>query len=169
MRAMMTGMINNIISSYFRLNRLMKVFVLLSLSIVSLLFNMFAGLLFFGDPLEDILGIWVVLMINQGAMIALTALLIECIQAQEYMHKSLLKHEKMVTVSHFAASVSHELRNPLQSIKGFIQLMKEYKYSRSVSNSHKHRHQINQQPPLWRLLVYLMCHLMNIWENRLFF
>lgn len=115
---------------YMRINRLMKVVVLFSISIVSLLFNMFAGLLFFGDPIHDIIGIWVVLVINQGAMIALTALLIERIQAQEYMHNSLLKHEKMVTVSHFAASVSHELRNPLQSIKGFIQLMKEYEYSR---------------------------------------
>jgi len=70
------------------------------------------------------------LMINQGTIIVLTALLIEHMQRQEYMYNSLLKHEKMETVSHFAAAVSHELRNPLQSIKGFIQLMKEYEYSR---------------------------------------
>ncbi|MGH2317140.1 ATP-binding protein [Planococcus sp. SE5232] len=115
---------------YMRINRLGKIALVFCISIVSLLFNMFAGAFFFGDPLHDIIGIWVMLMINQGTIIVLTALLIEHMQRQEYMYNSLLKHEKMETVSHFAAAVSHELRNPLQSIKGFIQLMKEYEYSR---------------------------------------
>ncbi|WP_298827088.1 HAMP domain-containing sensor histidine kinase [uncultured Planococcus sp.] len=115
---------------YMRINRLRKIALVFCISIASLLFNMFAGAFFFGDPLDDIIGIWVMLMINQGTIIVLTALLIEHMQRQEYMYNSLLKHEKMETVSHFAAAVSHELRNPLQSIKGFIQLMKEYEYSR---------------------------------------
>ena len=115
---------------YMRINRLGKIVLVFCISIASLLFNMFAGAFFFGDPLHDIVGIWVMLMLNQGTIIVLTALLIEHIQRQEYMYNSLLKHEKMETVSHFAAAVSHELRNPLQSIKGFIQLMKEYEYSR---------------------------------------
>lgn len=115
---------------YMRINRLGKIALVFCISIASLLFNMFAGAFFFGDPLHDIIGIWVMLMINQGTIIVLTALLIEHMQRQEYMYNSLLKHEKMETVSHFAAAVSHELRNPLQSIKGFIQLMKEYEYSR---------------------------------------
>lgn len=115
---------------YMRINRLGKIALVFCISIASLLFNMFAGAFFFGDPLDDIIGIWVMLMLNQGTIIVLTALLIEHMQRQEYMYNSLLKHEKMETVSHFAAAVSHELRNPLQSIKGFIQLMKEYEYSR---------------------------------------
>lgn len=115
---------------YMRINRLMKVTLLFSISVISLLFNMFAGYFIFNDPIHDIMGIWIMLMLNQGAVTALTALLIEHIQRQEYMYNSLLKHEKMETVSHFAAAVSHELRNPLQSIKGFVQLMKEYDYSR---------------------------------------
>jgi len=115
---------------YMRINRLMKVVLVFIISIVSLLFNMLVGYFFFGDPIHDIIGIWLVLMLNQGAITALTALLIEHIQRQEYMYNSLLKHEKMETVSHFAAAVSHEFRNPLQSIKGFVQLMKEYDYSR---------------------------------------
>ncbi|MBT2571210.1 HAMP domain-containing sensor histidine kinase [Planococcus sp. ISL-110] len=115
---------------YMRIKRFGKIVLVFCISIASLLFNMFAGAYFFGDPLHDIIGIWLMLMINQGTIIVLTALLIEHIQRQEYMYNSLLKHEKMETVSHFAAAVSHELRNPLQSIKGFIQLMKEYEYSR---------------------------------------
>lgn len=115
---------------YMRVSRFGKIALVFCISIASLFFNMFAGAFFFGDPIHDILGIWVMLMINQGTIIVLTALLIEHMQRQEYMYNSMLKHEKMETVSHFAAAVSHELRNPLQSIKGFIQLMKEYDYSR---------------------------------------
>ncbi|MDN3425821.1 ATP-binding protein [Microbacterium sp. APC 3898] len=115
---------------YMRINRLGKIALVFCISIASLLFNMFAGAFFFGDPLHDIIGIWVMLMLNQGTIIVLTALLIEHMQRQEYMYNAMLKHEKMETVSHFAAAVSHELRNPLQSIKGFIQLMHEYEYSR---------------------------------------
>ncbi|ANU12187.1 two-component sensor histidine kinase [Planococcus antarcticus DSM 14505] len=115
---------------YMRLKRFGKIVLVFCISIASLLFNMLAGAYFFGDPIHDIIGIWVMLIINQGTIIVLTALMIEHMQRQEYLYNSLLKHEKMETVSHFAAAVSHELRNPLQSIKGFIQLMKEYDYSR---------------------------------------
>ena len=71
------------------------------------------------------------LMLNQGGIIILTALLIEHLQKQEYLFNSLMRHEKMETVSHFAAAVSHELRNPLQSVKGFVQLLQEYEYPRA--------------------------------------
>ncbi|KAA0958641.1 two-component sensor histidine kinase [Planococcus sp. ANT_H30] len=115
---------------YMRINRSRKIMLIFSISITSLLFNLFAGAFFFGNPIHDIVGIWIMLMINQSTIIALTALMIEHMQRQEYMYEAFLKHEKMETVSHFAAAVSHELRNPLQSIKGFVQLMKEYEYSR---------------------------------------
>ena len=116
--------------AYMRMKRYAKVICVFFISIVSLMFNMFAGYFLFGDPIHDILGVWLMLMLNQGAMIVLTALLIEHILRQEYMLNSLLKHEKLESVSHFAASVSHELRNPIQSIKGFVQLMQTYEYSR---------------------------------------
>lgn len=115
---------------YLRVSRTGKVALVFFISILSLAFNMLAGNLLFGDPIHDIVGIWVMLMLNQSAAIALTALLIEHILRQEYLLNSLVKHEKLETVSHFAASVSHELRNPIQSVKGFIQLMNEHEYSR---------------------------------------
>lgn len=37
----------------------------------------------------------------------------------------MIKNEKMYVIGQLAASVAHEIRNPLTSIKGFIQLMKE--------------------------------------------
>lgn len=116
---------------YRKVNRWWKAVLVFSISIVSLLFNLFAGYFFFGDPIHDLIGIWLMLMLNQGGIIILTALLIEHLQKQEYLYNSLMRHEKLETVSHFAAAVSHELRNPLQSIKGFVQLMQEYEYPRA--------------------------------------
>lgn len=115
---------------YMRIHRTGKVGFVFFITFLSFLFNLLAGYFLFGDPIHDLFDIWLLLMLNQGAVIALAALLIEHILRQEYMLSSLMKHEKLETVSHFAASVSHELRNPLQSIKGFLQLMQEQEYSR---------------------------------------
>ena len=115
---------------YMRMNRVGKTILIFAITIISLIFNMFAGLWLFGDPIVGLLSIWLMLMLNQGAFTVIAALLIEYIHRQEYLLNSVMKHEKLETVSHFAASVSHELRNPIQSIKGFVQLMKEHEYSR---------------------------------------
>lgn len=115
---------------YTRINRLGKVGLVFAISIVSLSFNMLAGHWLFGNPIGSLYSLWLMLMLNQGVVTAIAALLIEHILRQEFMLNSLVKHEKLETVSHFAASVSHELRNPIQSIKGFVQLMKEHEYSR---------------------------------------
>lgn len=115
---------------YMRINRSGKVALVFAISILSLGFNAIVGHFLFGNPYHDFTDIWLMLILNQGAVIALAALLIEHILRQEYLLSSLVKHEKLETVSNFAASVSHELRNPIQSIKGFIQLLKEHEYSR---------------------------------------
>lgn len=115
---------------YMRINRPEKIALVFIISILSLTFNAVVGHFVFGNPYHDLVDIWLMLMLNQGAVIALAALLIEHILRQEYLLNSLVKHEKLETVSNFAASVSHELRNPIQSIKGFVQLMKEHEYSR---------------------------------------
>ena len=116
---------------YGKINRWWKAVLVFSISIASLLFNMLAGYFIFGNPIHNLIGIWLMLMLNQGGIIILTALLIEHLQKQEYLYNSLMRHEKLETVSHFAAAVSHELRNPLQSVKGFVQLLQVYEYPRA--------------------------------------
>ncbi|AQQ55000.1 two-component sensor histidine kinase [Planococcus lenghuensis] len=115
---------------YLRMGWLAKILFVFLVSITSLLFNLVAGHLLFGDPIHHIVDVWLMLMLNQGMIAAIAALLIERIQRQEYMLNALIKHEKLETVSHFAASVSHELRNPIQSIKGFVQLLNNHEYDR---------------------------------------
>jgi two-component system sporulation sensor kinase A len=49
------------------------------------------------------------------------------ITQQKTAEALLLKREKLSVVGELAAGIAHEIRNPLTSIKGFIQMMKETK------------------------------------------
>lgn len=49
-------------------------------------------------------------------------LLIEVIRTNSDLLEKLIKAEKLKIVSHLAASISHEVRNPLTTCKGFLQL-----------------------------------------------
>jgi two-component system sporulation sensor kinase B len=49
-------------------------------------------------------------------------ILIEIIRMNAELLEKLMKAEKLKVVSHLAASISHEVRNPLTTCKGFLQL-----------------------------------------------
>jgi two-component system sporulation sensor kinase B len=53
--------------------------------------------------------------------------LVESIREQQLVLQKLVRMEKMEVVSHLAASISHEIRNPLTSTRGFLQLLSESK------------------------------------------
>lgn len=55
----------------------------------------------------------------------MATLLIEVIRMNSDMLEKLMKAEKLEIVSHLAASISHEVRNPLTSCKGFLQLSQQ--------------------------------------------
>ncbi|MDZ5473914.1 ATP-binding protein [Bacillus sp. 31A1R] len=48
--------------------------------------------------------------------------IIRDITEQKRNHHKLIQSEKLNTVGHLAASIAHEIRNPLTSLKGFLQL-----------------------------------------------
>lgn len=50
--------------------------------------------------------------------------IVETLKDAVLMRSKLLKVEKMEVVSQLAASISHEVRNPLTVVKGFVQLLK---------------------------------------------
>ncbi|GLH62460.1 HAMP domain-containing sensor histidine kinase [Parageobacillus sp. G301] len=50
--------------------------------------------------------------------------IMETLKEATMMRSKLVKIEKMEVVSQLAASISHEIRNPLTVVKGFIQLLK---------------------------------------------
>jgi two-component system sporulation sensor kinase B len=51
--------------------------------------------------------------------------LTEMIRTNYILQLESIKYEKMQVVSHLAASLSHEIRNPLTTVKGFLQLIHE--------------------------------------------
>jgi two-component system, sporulation sensor kinase B len=55
----------------------------------------------------------------------MATLLIEVIRMNSDMLEKLMKAEKLEIVSHLAASISHEVRNPLTTCKGFLQLSQQ--------------------------------------------
>lgn len=59
----------------------------------------------------------------QCALAALSVYLIEAIRKHYRMQEEILYSEKMKVVSELAASVAHEVRNPLTTVRGFIQLL----------------------------------------------
>lgn len=53
--------------------------------------------------------------------------LTEILRTTYILHLEAMKYEKMEIVSHLAASISHEIRNPLTAVNGFLQLLLEHK------------------------------------------
>ncbi|WP_052487249.1 ATP-binding protein [Gordoniibacillus kamchatkensis] len=72
----------------------------------------------FDAPLST-LGIYVL----QGLLVALCVYLLESIHKYSVIQEEVQKSEKIKIVSDIAASVAHEIRNPLTSVRGFIQLL----------------------------------------------
>ncbi len=52
--------------------------------------------------------------------------LCEVLRTFHLLQMESIKFEKMETVSHLAASISHEVRNPLTVVRGFLQLVHEH-------------------------------------------
>lgn len=63
--------------------------------------------------------------IIQFVAICMTVYLVEFIIGYFKMQKELYEIEKMRVVSQIAASVSHEIRNPLTTVKGLLQVFRE--------------------------------------------
>ena len=53
----------------------------------------------------------------------ISTLILEVILTNFQVMQKLIKAEKIQTVSHLAASISHEVRNPLTASRGFIQML----------------------------------------------
>jgi two-component system sporulation sensor kinase B len=58
----------------------------------------------------------------QGLIVGLCVYLIEFLNRYFHMQEEVMKSEKTKMVSEMAASVAHEIRNPLTTVRGFIQL-----------------------------------------------
>jgi two-component system, sporulation sensor kinase B len=58
----------------------------------------------------------------------------EVMRETVYLNKQVIKAEKLEIVSHLASSISHEVRNPLTVVKGFLQLLTKDKLDEEKRN-----------------------------------
>jgi two-component system sporulation sensor kinase B len=65
------------------------------------------------------------LFILQSLILLLSIYFIEVMISNKKLRDKLVQSEKTEMISHLAASISHEIRNPLTVAKGFVQLIKE--------------------------------------------
>ncbi|MGM0839919.1 MAG: ATP-binding protein [Bacillota bacterium] len=70
---------------------------------------------------------YIYLVLIPLAATIISVMIAEMIRKLMMMRRTLSQHEKLQVVSQLAASISHEVRNPLTSSKGFLQLMREEK------------------------------------------
>lgn len=70
-------------------------------------------------PLEQ----WVVNAVFLSTGTVLLVYFTEVINKHLYIKDQMIRLEKSITVSHLAASIAHEIRNPLTTVKGFLQLL----------------------------------------------
>ncbi|UQZ81843.1 Sporulation kinase A [Paenibacillus konkukensis] len=61
--------------------------------------------------------------ILQAFIVGVCVYLIECLNRYFRMQEEVIQSEKIKIVSDMAASVAHEIRNPLTTVRGFIQLL----------------------------------------------
>jgi two-component system, sporulation sensor kinase B len=108
---------------YFRQSTNVKVLIA---TIVNIVFSI--SVLF---SLSEIQGLqlqpetWVEYTVINALGMIIVSYFIELIRKNYLMRKKIIHAEKLEVLSHLAASVNHEIKNPLTTIRGLVQLFKE--------------------------------------------
>ena len=118
------GIIVFFLSKYFlQMTLKQKIIVTTLLSVFALLGSLILSYKLFSIDLK--LSFWLQYIGIHTIGMLMSTLLWEVIQTNFQVLQKLIKSEKLQTVSHLAASISHEVRNPLTAARGFIQLLSE--------------------------------------------
>ncbi|MDX1806237.1 MAG: ATP-binding protein [Paenisporosarcina sp.] len=122
--------VNYVSRYYLKMGLVKKVWMSVLLVILSTQVTYFTTSLLFTINLSA--NMWVQFFVITVVGMLLATLLIEVIRMNSDMLEKLIKAEKLEVVSHLAASISHEVRNPLTTCKGFLQLSYEQEKSPEV-------------------------------------
>jgi two-component system sporulation sensor kinase B len=118
------GLISMFLSKYYlQLSIKQKVIVSTLLNVIGLLITMVLAynIFFIIIPIVD----WLQFIAIHLIGMVISTLLWEVIRTNFHVLQKLIKAEKLQLVSHLAASISHEVRNPLTAARGFIQLLSD--------------------------------------------
>jgi two-component system sporulation sensor kinase B len=108
---------------YLQLSKLWKNVMTTSLMILMSLWTLVGVKIFFHLPVTLPIS-FSYIGIQTGGML-IVGYMVESIREQQMVFRRLIRMEKMEVASHLAASISHEIRNPLTSTRGFLQLLSE--------------------------------------------
>lgn len=108
---------------YLRMTIKQKVMISISLTSFGLICTIFISSLFFANQMNNIF--WIQYYVIHILGMLISTLLLEVILTNFQVLQNLVKAEKLQMVSHLAASISHEVRNPLTASRGFIQMLSE--------------------------------------------
>lgn len=122
--------VNYVSRYYLKMALVKKVWMSVLLVILSTQVTYFTTYLLFNINLSA--NMWVQYFVITIVGTLLATLLIEVIRMNSDMLEKLIKAEKLEVVSHLAASISHEVRNPLTTCKGFLQLSYEQEKSLEI-------------------------------------
>ena len=108
---------------YLRMTIKQKVIASTLLTVVGLSFSIFISSFFIADQMNNIF--WAHYYVIHILGMLISTLLLEVILTNFQVLQNLVKAEKLQMVSHLAASISHEVRNPLTASRGFIQMLSD--------------------------------------------
>jgi two-component system, sporulation sensor kinase B len=108
---------------YLKMTIKRKLMVSVSLTILSLFSSLFFSTYVFSTHINMMFSMRYIIIHIIGVLVS--TLLWEVIRTNFQVLQKLIKAEKIQMVGHLAASISHEVRNPLTVSRGFIQLLSE--------------------------------------------
>lgn len=111
--------------------KIKRVMCTMFIGIVSVLISIH---IIFGFADKEVLIFHLFFAVLHLVMIWICVYLIETLLEKEQLQKQIAKAEKLNIVGQMAASVAHEIRNPLTVVSGFMQLMKQ---DHDISKQHQ--------------------------------
>lgn len=117
---------------FFKLSSKSRIFVSVIISIIaSMIFFLIATLF---TQLNYGLDVWIPYSIISALGTGIISYSIEAMHANMKLREQLLKSKRIEAVSQMGAAISHEIRNPLTSARGFLQFLNE---SNNLDSSQK--------------------------------
>lgn len=69
--------------------------------------------------------IWIAFLVIPSLGAGMVSYVLEALSQNDFLQNEMIKSQKMDAASNLAASIAHEIRNPLTSASGFLQLVNE--------------------------------------------
>jgi two-component system, sporulation sensor kinase B len=122
--ALIAILVPQLTKTYNQLKPNQKIFTGFILAEVSALSTIFLAFLFTHTPFQ-LKQITLNYFIIQGLSMGLVVYLVETMLTNDRLRKELIRAEKMNVVSQIAASISHEVKNPITITQGFVELLED--------------------------------------------